>query len=83
MTNPSEPHFFSLQEAYDRGWAWYTSRFANASQETAIGEGSTSFTMHIHRPDAPRRIAAHLPDVRLIYIVRHPLMRIESAWKHL
>lgn len=28
------------------------------------------------------RIAAFLPNVRLIHIARHPLRRIESAWKH-
>jgi hypothetical protein len=32
-------------------------------------------------PGTSARIADALPEARLIYIVRHPLRRIESAWK--
>ena len=51
--------------------------------ESAVGEGSTSYTMHVHRPKAAERIARHLPNARLIYIVRHPMRRLESAYMHL
>src|SRR5262249_24539009 len=34
-------------------------------------------------PKASGRIAAHVPDAKLIYIVRNPLERIESHWRHL
>lgn len=46
------------------------------------GEASTSYSMYPYRPDAAERIAQHLPEARLIYIVRHPLRRIESAYMH-
>ena len=81
--DPKEPHFFSLDDAYARGIDWYASLFADVTTQTAVGEGSTSYTMEAVRPHAAERLAAALPDARLIYIVRNPIARIESAWKHL
>ncbi|MGD2174288.1 MAG: sulfotransferase [Candidatus Brocadiaceae bacterium] len=81
ITDPKEPHFFSAN--YDRGWRWYSSLFSVAGSRKALGEGSVSYTMQRHQPGVSERIARDLPDVRLIYIVRHPLKRIESGWRHL
>ncbi|MFW6119248.1 MAG: sulfotransferase family protein [Planctomycetota bacterium] len=80
ITDPKEPHFFSAH--YDRGWDWYASLFSEGDSCKARGEGSVSYTMESHQPDVARRIARDLPDARLIYIVRHPLRRIESGWRH-
>ncbi|MBC6479929.1 MAG: sulfotransferase [Hormoscilla sp. GM7CHS1pb] len=46
-----------------------------------IGEASTSYTYNSSF-SAPS-IAKHLPDAKLIYITRDPLMRMESHWMHL
>lgn len=79
-----ETHFFALDELFEkRGWKWYESLFANVGGEASVGERSTSYAMHAHRPDAPKRIARALPDAKLIYMVRHPLARIESHYLHL
>lgn len=82
MTNPKELHFFSDPQAFAKGWGWYESHFDGVTTETAIGEGSTTYTRNIHQPDAPGLISKHLPDARLIYMVRHPLRRMETHWLH-
>lgn len=82
MTNPKELHFFSDPKTFAKGWSWYERHFDGVTVETAIGEGSTTYTRNIHQPDAPWLIAKHLPDARLIYMVRHPLRRMETHWLH-
>jgi len=82
MSEPKELEYFCKDEIYAKGFEWYTSLFDGVKSESAIGEGSTSYTKAPLFPNVPERIARHLPDVRLIYIVRHPLERIESHWMH-
>lgn len=83
MTDPKEPYFFSNEDVWTRGWQWYESLFAAAAGKIAIGEGSTTYTQNGLHPAAPQRIAEHLPDAKLIYIVRDPLDRIVSHYLHL
>lgn len=83
MTNPKEPFFFSHDEIWKRGMGWYQSLFERVTDEKAAGEGSTTYSMYETYPDAARRIAENLPEVKLIYIVRNPLDRIVSHWVHL
>lgn len=82
VCEPKEPEFFAQDQIYARGMDWYEALFAEAQNKSAIGEGSTSYTKKLAFPKAPERIAAALPDARLIYIVRHPIKRIESHWLH-
>lgn len=81
MSTPKEPHFFSRLTRYRQLWPWYRSLFDEADSFRAAGEASTSYT-HPHRIEfvAPR-IREVLPDCRLIYMVRHPIRRLESDWK--
>ncbi len=78
MPEAKEPAFFSFDEVYARGWSWYTSLFEMGRGHRAIGEATPNYS---HELRAVPRIAQHLPDARLIYIVRHPLRCIESAFK--
>jgi len=82
MCRPKEPMFFCNDGNYARGWAWYESLFAEAAGAAAVGEGSAAYTIANLCPDTVPRMAKHLPEARLIYIVRHPLDRIESHWMH-
>jgi len=77
-----ELNFFSFDEKYAEGFDAYREAFTDAGAAVAIGEGSPSYAKRAKRPDAAARIAKHLPHARLIYIVRHPLRRMESAWLH-
>ena len=78
MSAAKELDFFSHDYIYDRGWAWYETLFSGADGKLAIGEGSTAYTRKARFPETSCRIARHLPDAKLIYIVRNPIARIES-----
>ena len=80
VTTPKEPEFFSYDEVFARGVDWYEALFAGGFGRIAVGEGSTGYTKQIDYPLAAERVARHLPEAKLIYIVRHPLQRIESHW---
>jgi len=83
MTDPKEPYFFARPEAWAKGFEWYESLFEGAEGRQAIGEGSTVYTMAGLYPEAPQRIFDVLPDLRLIYIARNPLERIQSHYMHM
>ena len=80
MCTPKEPAFFSREEIYQRGLAWYESLFEPGRDKKLRGEGTTGYTASLSDVVASSRIAQHLPDARLIYCVRHPIRRIESIW---
>jgi hypothetical protein len=82
VSDPKEPHYFSRILSYRTGRKRYERLFegAEGGAYLAVGEGSTSYT-HPSRGDfAAARIRETLPDARLIYMVRHPIRRLESDW---
>jgi hypothetical protein len=81
MPPVKEPLFFSSN--WDRGIEWYERLFERAGEEaTGIGEASTEYTAYPHIPDVPKRVAKLLPEVRLVYIVRHPVERMLSEYHY-
>jgi hypothetical protein len=80
MPSVKEPLFFSSN--WDRGLDWYERLFEGAGQVAAIGEASTEYTAYPHIPDVPMRVAKLLPEVRLVYIVRHPIERMLSEYHY-
>jgi hypothetical protein len=77
-----EPDFFCDNGGRYPDWDWYNALFDEADDDQVTGEASVAYSLVERNPDTPGRIARHLPDVRLLYIVRHPFRRIESAWRH-
>lgn len=82
LSTPKEPQFFSRDEVFARGFAWYEGLF-EAAGERPCGESSTCYSRWPHHGEVAERIAAHLPDVRLIYQMRHPVERAYSHYRHL
>lgn len=80
FSNEKETQFFARDALYARGLAHYADFFRGNEGKLAVGEGSPQYTMNSLFPHAATRLAAHLPGARLIYIVRHPLRRMESLW---
>lgn len=69
---------------YDRGPKWYAGHFPlrnlpPANRRAIAFESSGYYSFH---PLAAERIAADLPDVKLIMLVRDPVERAFSAYKH-
>jgi hypothetical protein len=77
-----ELHYFVAERRWRLGPGWYQAQFKGARDEVAVGEKSPSYARHPHYQGVPGRIAALLPEVRLIYLVRDPLQRIRSEYLH-
>jgi hypothetical protein len=84
MPDEKEVMFFDPRHHWGRGVEWYARQFASAPPEAlALGEASTSYTKYPVVQGVPERIASVLPDVRLIYVVRHPVDRMRSHYLYL
>jgi hypothetical protein len=83
MPELKEVDFFTSELNWNKGWQWYQKQFDAAEpQERALGEASTSYTKYPRYGDVPERIAEHLPDAKLIYVVRDPIDRMRSHYQH-
>ncbi|OQK17036.1 sulfotransferase [Methyloprofundus sedimenti] len=82
MTTPKEPNYFSDDEQYARGEAWYEGLFANAEANDLCGESSTHYTKLPDYPLTIERMAKRLKKVKLIYVLRHPVDRLISHYIH-
>jgi hypothetical protein len=78
-----EPDFFSEAANFERGWDWYRGLWDWKSDHRVALEASASYTKAPLWPDVPRRIAS-MPAARFrfIYMIRHPIRRIESQARH-
>ncbi|MEL7489007.1 MAG: sulfotransferase, partial [Pseudomonadota bacterium] len=73
-----EPHYFSTQAIFDKGADWYRGLYADAADGQVIGEASTSYTRYPVSAEAPARMRAANPDMKLVYVLREPVSRVES-----
>jgi hypothetical protein len=78
-----EPNFFLTKGGnWDRGPTWYESLFDGSERSAARGECSPSYTAGAPSPDVAERMASTVPDVKLVYVVRHPIERMRSMYLH-
>lgn len=77
-----EPNFFGMDENYRKGMDYYSTLFEPAEAHQICGEGSTDYAKCSRYPHAAERIAQHLPGIKLIYIMRHPVERAYSYYVH-
>lgn len=75
-----EVHFFS-DHNYQRGLDWYRELFAPGRNHPARGEVSPGYSAAPMFGPVPERMASVLPDVRLVYLVRHPVDRLISNYR--
>lgn len=92
LSEPKETEFFTRH--YARGLDWYRGCFAGATDELLIdadtGYSAAPTARFPRRPgetddpvfDAARRIHAHCPDARFLYLLRDPAARSYSAYWH-
>lgn len=86
----AHPDFMSVQNdklvwwdtrpSADQNLDWYAGRFDTDTDARLIGEDSTTYLMS---EVAPARIQALVPDVRMIFMLRHPVERAYSQYWHL
>ncbi|MFZ6004380.1 MAG: sulfotransferase family protein [Actinomycetota bacterium] len=77
-----ELNYFVLEQRWSNGQRWYEAQFEEAGDARARGEASPSYTMFPAFTGVPARIAELIPDVRLVYLVRHPIERMRSSYLH-
>lgn len=80
-----EPGFFAFSENWEKGFEWYGSLwdFTPGVHRYAL-EATTDYTKFPFCEGVPDRIRSSAPRrFKLIYIMRHPLRRIESHARHL
>ena len=82
MSDPKEPNFFSDEDVWSKGLDWYSSLFDGAAPGDLRGESSTHYTKLPDYPACLARMRAYVPDVRLIYVMRHPVDRLVSHYMH-
>ncbi|MEQ9552856.1 MAG: sulfotransferase [Coleofasciculus sp. G3-WIS-01] len=82
MSELKEPNFFSDDDQYAKGMDWYLAHFQPANANDICGESSTHYTKFPTYPKTIERLYNHLPDVKLIYVMRHPIDRLVSQYIH-
>jgi hypothetical protein len=83
VSHPKELDFFLDQGNWARGLDWYTDHFSAAPPEAVLGEVSPSYSQTHLYPEVPSRMAARLPNAKLVYVIREPVERIRSMYAHL
>jgi hypothetical protein len=78
MCDPKEPKFFS--KFHDKGIAYYESLWPEQSR--ICGEASTCYSRWPFYQEVAKKIAAYNPDLKLVYIMRHPVERADSHYRH-
>ncbi len=77
-----EPNFFASDHNWPKGWAWYEGLWDFKPEHEIALDGSTHYTKQPEFPNAAERIASTGREFKFIYLMRHPLERIESHLTH-
>jgi hypothetical protein len=80
MSKPKELNFFVKELNWDLGLPWYRGRFDD--RFPVRGESSPHYTNLPRFRGVAERVHDNVPDARLIYMVRDPISRILSHWRH-
>jgi hypothetical protein len=65
-----------------RSLEWYEALYEPARGLPQRGDASTGYSMFPIFPGVAERAASLLPEARIVYMIRHPLERLVSAWTH-
>lgn len=80
MSRPKELDFFIAEANWSRGEDWYRERFDPGF--AVRGESSPNYTAFPEHDGVPKRMAALVPDARLIFMVRDPVDRVRAGYFH-
>ncbi len=80
MPSYKEPNFFT-DPHYARRWPDYLALYPAPSEGVLLGDDSTDYTTFQQELAARDRILAHYPEIKIIFIARDPLKRIESSYR--
>ncbi len=76
-----ETNFFIEERNYHKGIEWYLSQFNDLTKK--LGDASPNYSKAHIFPNVPERLYQHNPEIKILYIVRDPIERAVSHYKHL
>jgi hypothetical protein len=79
ITGPSFKEVSFFDRHYVRGETWYRAHLPARPGSRLVGEASPSYLFH---PQAAKRVAALMPDAKLIAVLRNPVDRAFSHYQH-
>jgi hypothetical protein len=82
MPADKEPGFFSDDRAWRRGPQWYASLFADVPDGIRTGEASVAYADPGSTDVVVPRLVQTLPDARLVCLLRDPVARLRSHYRH-
>jgi len=68
-----------FDQYYQRGIPWYKSHFPKRKENYLYFEATTHYIFH---PHTPKRIKKHLPNIKIIVLLRDPIFRAFSSYQH-
>ncbi len=75
-----EPHYFYYSDKYQKPISWYSKQwFSEVNNELAVGEKSSSY---MFGPEVPERIKKHIPNIKLIFLLRNPIERTFTNYRY-
>lgn len=80
MSSQKELDFFLTRSDSAKGVDWYSAQFPDGYR--VLGESSPNYTKCHLFPGVAKRLHSLLPDIGLIYLVRHPVDRAASQYIH-
>ncbi|MEM9579986.1 MAG: sulfotransferase [Pseudomonadota bacterium] len=85
MPEVKEPEFFARDDLYNApgALAGYEASYDGARAGQIIGEASTIYSLSPFFPDTAARIHAHVPQARIIYVLREPVARAYSFYQQI
>ncbi len=81
FSEEKEPEFFSAHTDWAKKLNGYHALYKPYNGQK-LGEGSTNYTMHPEFPNTHKRLHEYNPNLKLIYIMRDPIKRMESHFAH-
>jgi hypothetical protein len=82
MSSNKEPSFF-IGDDYRQHWSSYRALFPQQAAGLVLGEATTMYSSMRHEQASRDRILQHFPDIKLIFVARDPLKRIESSFREI
>lgn len=76
---PEAKRTFFFDRSYECGEQWYREHFVVRDEHLAVGEICHDYFLD---PEVAGRIAATIPDARIVFCLRNPAERLVSAYLH-
>lgn len=77
-----EPYFWNVERNTGEVSTYFADQFSGTQPDQLLMESSTSYSMYPEVSGVPQRLYLHNPSMRLIYLLRDPVKRIESHLAH-